>query len=135
MKILCTDRFLKCIEIDEMNEYRKWSKEIPFINFPNEWNIKIIPPFLGAIARFYITLKKCSKVNTSVYLDCYDLLGFVERPYWEIYPINGIPERCLMNDTKRLLELIEISLNQQLKTKKRISRIKRKKKRENKRRH
>lgn len=41
-------------KIEETYEYKKWCKEIPALHFKNEWNVKIIPPFAGAIVRFII---------------------------------------------------------------------------------
>jgi len=70
-------------KIERNEEWDKWSKEIPFINFDKEWSIKIIPPFAGAIARFVV---KDGENIISVYLDCYDNLGCFGSPYWEMYP-------------------------------------------------
>ena len=67
---------------ETLMESQKWTKEIPNINFHEEWDIKITPPFGGAVVRFRVNDR------VSVYLDCYNRLGVWDGPYWEIYPVN-----------------------------------------------
>jgi len=82
-------------------EWIRWMQEIPSINFPKEWAIKIIPPFGNAVVRFRVN------EDISVYLDCYDALGYVGVPYWEMYPTKeGDTFRCDMNDIDELLDAI-----------------------------
>jgi hypothetical protein len=102
-------------EISRVHEYRKWTKEIPFIEFPKKYKIKIIPPFGGAIVRFII---KNNKNEVSVYLDCYNNVGYWDGPYWEIYPNkDSEEERYDMNDIEGLLKGIELSLKSKKKDK------------------
>ncbi len=101
----------KVYEAECIMEYTKWTKEIPEINFSADWNIKIIPPFGGAIVRFKI-IKDVAIV--SIYLDCYDSLGCYGEPYWEVYPHDGDVFRCDMKDTNCLLDAIKGSIKQQL---------------------
>lgn len=89
--------------VEEQHEWRRWTVEIPHIQFPSDWAVQIIPPFGGAVARFCV--HKNGK-RVSIYLDCYDELGVVGQPYWEIYPYDGDTYRCLMNDTNELIEAI-----------------------------
>ena len=98
-------------EYEEQMEHRKWDKEIPYINFPSDWFVKIIPPFAGAVVRFRV---KKGNIDVSVYLDCYDRLGSVGSPYWEVYPHFDDTFRCPMNDTESLILAISESLSQQL---------------------
>jgi hypothetical protein len=100
------DHLLSC-KLEKKFEYIKWAKEIPWMNFPPHWRIKIIPPFLAAIVRFRVTTDKLKDNDISVYLDCYDKLGCVGQPYWEAYSINGDTERFLLNETDELLVAIE----------------------------
>lgn len=76
-----------------------WGKEIPELEFPAGWKVKINPPFVGAIVRF--------RVNgcVSVYLDCNNYLGCEDGPYWEVYD-GSEPERFDMADTAGLLAYI-----------------------------
>lgn len=86
-------------------EYYKWMNAIPYLNFPYNWFVKAIPPFAGAIIRYWIITPECSHV--SVYLDCYNRLGVSNEPYWEVYGSgNGETHRCDMQDTEKLMELI-----------------------------
>ena len=91
-------------ELGIQDDWRKWIDEIPFINFPQDWQIKITPPIFGAIVRFRVNTPKASDI--SVYLDCYDRLGFFGEPYWEVYPYKDDIFRCKMNDIESLLKAI-----------------------------
>src|SRR5258706_11525083 len=95
----------------EAFEWDKWCIEIPYLQFPNDWKVKAVPPFQGAVIRYRITKEGLNRF-VSVYLDCYDWLGCVNKPYWEIYEsANGDCERFLMNDTKELLNAIQRALD------------------------
>lgn len=104
---------------DSINEYQKWAKLIPAINFPSDWKIQVIPPFGGAIVRF-TAHRENSKNTVSVYLDCYDRLGCVGEPYWEIYPYQGDTYRCPMNEVEELLEAIDYAFGNKRKSLNRI---------------
>ena len=93
-------------------EWDKWMNEIPWLNFPTDLIVQIIPPYNGAMIRFLVK-KPGMKRNVSVYLDCYTTLGFYNNvPYWEIYPwLDGDVWRCDMKNTKRLLSAIKRALN------------------------
>ena len=99
------------INMEKEFEWDKWRLEIPFINFPRNWEIKIIPPFSGAVIRFIVKRKDSTVSNTiSVYLDCYDVLGCYNKPYWEIYPYDNDVFRCDMNDVETLIKAIKHAL-------------------------
>jgi len=70
-------------KVESTEEWMKWVEEIPAISFKEEWKVKIIPPFAGAIARFHVGN---GDRDVSVYLDCCNKLGYFGEPYWEIYP-------------------------------------------------
>jgi hypothetical protein len=95
---------------DAVFETRKWCKEIPYINFKEEWKVKIIHPFCAATVRFLVAEEGKEGNRVSVYLDCYSMLGCMDEPYWEVYPYDGDTFRCKMNDTKALLDAIKHSL-------------------------
>ena len=78
--------------------------KIPFIQFPPDWQIQVIPPFGGALCRFQVLLPSNKKI--SVYLDWNDSLGCVGEPYWEVYPSLGDARRCLLLEIPELLQLI-----------------------------
>ena len=70
-----TDTILERSVIESKEEWRsKWVKEIPYLHFDADWEVKIIPPFAGALARFIV--KKGDKA-VSVYFDGYSQLGFM----------------------------------------------------------
>jgi len=96
--------YLKRAEVEREEEWgEKWIKEIPHLHFKQDWKVKIIPPFGGAIARFWIDK---GDNHVSVYLDCYDKLGYFGAPYWEVYPYEEDVYRVAMNDTDELLKII-----------------------------
>ena len=94
---------------DFQKELLKRLQAIPFIKFPQDWEIQMNPPYAGATARFRV--KKPSGKITSVYLDCYEMLGSYMggKPYWEVYPVGGEVGRCGIDDVEELLKLIERS--------------------------
>lgn len=98
-------------ELEESMEWHHWSNEIPFIKFDSDWEVKIIPPFAGAVVRFLV--KKNDK-QVSIYLDCYDILGYHNSPYWEVYPVKfeGYTDtaRFNINDISGLLLCIREEL-------------------------
>lgn len=96
-------------EIENKEHWRERINEIPFLRFPQDWMIKIIPPFGGAMARFIV--EKQEK-RISVYLDFDNALGWCKRPYWEIYPFEGDVYRCGINETQELIEAIAKALNE-----------------------
>ena len=91
---------------DQLMESEKWTKEIPFIKFHQDWEVKVIPPFGGAVARFVIKHPKVKR-TVSVYLDCYDIMGIFGSPYWELYPYEDDVCRVEMNNTTELVKSIE----------------------------
>lgn len=98
-------------EYEEQMEHRKWIKEIPYLQFPADWKVKITPPFAGAVVRFGV---EKGGNNVSVYLDCYDKLGCYGSPYWEVYPYNDDVFRCDISDVEGLLAAIAYSLSEQI---------------------
>ena len=86
--------------------------KIPAINFPPEWNVKLIPPVGGAVVRFNI-IQEGAKQNVSVYLDCFQNLGYSpEGPYWEIYPYDDDVYRVGISETEELIKAIQYSMKQ-----------------------
>ena len=103
------EEITKISEVETFQEYRKWVPQIPYINFPIDWEVKMVPPFGGAIVRFYIK-RIGEQKSVSVYLDCYDRLGCVGQPYWEIYPFKDDTFRCGINEIEELLTGIDRAL-------------------------
>ena len=94
----------------EVENEQKWQEEIehiPFIQFPSDWLVRIIPPFGDAVVRFQVELP--SGKRKSVYLDCRSSLGCFDAsatPYWEVYPVKDGIARCKRDDVDALLALI-----------------------------
>ena len=95
-------------EYESQMEHDKWREEIPSLQFDPDWYVKIIPPFGGTVVRFAIESE--SGKSVSVYLDCYDNLGLMGKPYWEVYDGNE-PVRFYMEETIKLMDYIKEVLN------------------------
>lgn len=98
---------------EQLQECKKWMREIPALHFEKEWDVKIIPPFGGAVIRFWIDY---NGKHVSVYFDAYSELGFVYDdndnpiPYFEYY--DG--EECYryyMDESEKMMEDIKNYLN------------------------
>ena len=99
------------IEVNE--KWREWCNKIPVIRFDSDWDIKIIPPFGGAITRF-----KAAKndKHVSVYLDVFSELGFMcdnagdPVPYYEVYDGEDT-QRFYLDETDEMMNYIRKILN------------------------
>lgn len=92
------------IYMDYHREYElaKWMEKIPKLKFKDHWEVKILPPFGGAIIRFHL---ETGHGFVSVYFDAYDMLGCVGEPYWEVYDGDDI-ERFLLNEHEEMMDYI-----------------------------
>lgn len=88
--------------IEHQEEWDKWGKEAPWLQFPPELEVKITPPFSGAMARFRVRFVG-GEHEVSVYWDCNDALGFMNQPYWEIHPVKYKGDDCDYYDTARFV--------------------------------
>lgn len=103
-----TEDRIEVFEYDTIMESSKWLKEIPYLTFPSDWKVQVSPPFGAAVVRFRV---KSKGKEVSVYLDCYDSLGYFGSPYWEVYPYDYDVYRVAMNDTKELMEAIQYAID------------------------
>lgn len=92
------------LKIESQEKWKGICKQIPTLNFKKEWNVKIIPPFGGALVRFTVDY---NGNHVSVYLDWYSRLGCVDEPYWELYPWEDDVKRYGLTETNELLKDIE----------------------------
>lgn len=98
---------MRRLYLEQAECWLKIIPQIPSLNFPPEYQVQIIPPFGGAMARFRVrTAEMPPKEFVSVYLDFYNSLGYMEGPYWESYGGSGDPERFMLDDTNGLLSEI-----------------------------
>jgi len=98
-----TDLMLQRFELEQSQNWRGWVDKMPAINFPSDWDIKLLPPFSGALVRFSAS---SGESTVSVYLDVFEELGFFGEPYWEIYPYEDDIYRCAMAKTGDLINAI-----------------------------
>ena len=104
------DMRLRRYEIEDEQKWREEIEHIPFIRFPADWEVQVIPPFGDAVVRFRVRLP--SGQSKSVYLDSRHSLGYYGHPgetpvsYWEVYPYNDDVGRCARDDVAELLNMI-----------------------------
>jgi hypothetical protein len=86
----------------KFEEQEKWrERRTPPVHFPSTWPVQILMPFGKAVARFSVT--NDFGVTISVYYDDSDALGYMQAPYWEIYPVGGQLSAADEKDTQRFL--------------------------------
>lgn len=96
---------------DSVFEANRWMCELPYLQFPAHWQVKIYPAFVGAVIRFRVKdAKTPDGESISVYFDGYNNLGIEEKPYWEVYPVNGETSRFLLGDEDSMIAEIEKGL-------------------------
>lgn len=97
----------------KVEQEQRWQDEVarlPWIQFPSDWKVKVIPPYGDAVVRFLVTLPDGKE--KSVYHDSRASLGLYFGdgdeliPYWEVYPVNGDIGRCGTDEVELLLEMI-----------------------------
>lgn len=113
------NKTLYIAKVEQIHEYRKWCSNLPYFNFDKEWDVKIIPPFAGAIIRFYI---KHGNKDVSVYFDGYSELGLMydddEKPipYFECLFSNiMLTRRYLIDESEQMMDDIREYLNEEQK--------------------
>jgi hypothetical protein len=99
--------YVQRINVEHKEDWHGWSGKIPYLKFKETWEVKIVPPFTGAMIRFWV---KHGNKEVSVYLDCLDNLGFVGKPYWEVYPVDNDAARVLMENVDELFNIINSEL-------------------------
>lgn len=98
-------------QIERAENWRDAVDRMPYLSFPADWRVAVIPPFAGALARFLVMR---SQSQVSVYADFHDALGCYGEPYWEIHPdITGDCERYPIADGEGLLAGIAASFDKQ----------------------
>jgi hypothetical protein len=103
-------------EVEDKEGWHGWCDQIPAIPMKQDWEVRIVPPFMGAMARFEV---RRGVAFVSIYLDVFERLGCFGYgaepvPHWEIWPdAAGDNWRCTMADVDELVEAIEASLDRQ----------------------
>lgn len=95
--------------VERTEKWRDLVEKMPFIRFPADWEVAVIPPFSGAIARFRV---RRGVATVSVYADFYERLGIWAEPHWEIYPSETDDNErfAIATETDEMIAAIERSL-------------------------
>jgi len=48
------DNYIERFNVERTEEWDKWMQKIPALKFSSDWDVKIIPPFGGALTSFYV---------------------------------------------------------------------------------
>lgn len=96
------------IHVEEEEKWLGLCRDMPELTFRPDWKVKVIPPFGGAIIRFYVTK---GDRYVSVYLDAFGRLGAVEYPYFEAYPIGDDCRRYSVDDVGSMMDDISKELD------------------------
>lgn len=94
-------------DLEKSEKWGMWIHEIPYVSFPSDCKVKVVPPFGGAMSRFYI--QKPDGAVLSIHLQVFDWLGTLRviTPYWEVYPVKRSISSCHMQDVDTLIQLIK----------------------------
>jgi hypothetical protein len=103
------NKMILSAQCEETFEWMKWTKELPFLSFPSDWDVQITPPSVGAIVRFRARKRGKTK-EVSVYFDAYNLLGHCGGPYWEAYPIGEDTGRWSLGEESEMIAAIDVEL-------------------------
>lgn len=96
----------KCYEIDDEMEYDKWMVGLPFIQWPANYLIKVIPPFGAKVIRFWLKTAD-TQHELSIYLDGYNYSGCMPWPHYEVYGGEvGDVSRCKWDDIEGLKRIV-----------------------------
>ena len=100
------------VERDE--SWRELSNEIPFIKFKAHWEVRVIPPWAFALARFNVRdSSKEDKRYCSIYLDCFTMMDDLNGSFWEVF-LCGVggdePERFDLSDVQGVVDCIDRKL-------------------------
>lgn len=85
--------------------------KLPVINFPTEWNVRLVPAFGNVATRFVVESPHYTGAYISVFLDISNAQGCSRDPFWEIYPnVEGDISRFNIYDIRGLLDAIKESM-------------------------
>ena len=101
----------KRYDVESREKWREWCSKMPSLQFDPDWDVKIIPPYGGAMARFAIY--RGDEYCCDVYFDVYSRLGWEMDdanepvPYFELYPWEGDCKRYYINEVDELMRDIK----------------------------
>lgn len=101
--------FMRRMQIERVESWRNWADKIPGLRFSPDWFVQVVPPFGGAIARFRVWSVNNPEKVVSVYLDAFDRLGSMGKPYWELWDGSEI-ERFELGEVEDLIKAIGVAL-------------------------
>lgn len=99
------DLAFKRIALEKEQGWDKSNINIPFISFPSDWQIKIMMPTANATIRLVVKLPDGR--TKSVYFDDKNALGSMDKPYFEVYPVERDVERFYADEIEGLLAAIQ----------------------------
>ncbi|UFS81545.1 MULTISPECIES: hypothetical protein [Rhizobium] len=99
------------IPLERKERWQELALSMPYIPVRGDWKVRILPPTMGAIARFHVMR---GEAHVSIYYDEYCRLGGWNEGYWEIWPdADEDNARFGKDDADELADAIEKSLETQ----------------------
>lgn len=99
--------FVDRVQIECEQEWDRVRDELPWFSFPAHLQVKVIPPFMGALARFLVKNPETGDL-ASVYYDEWGMLG-ADKQYWEVY-VHGETTRFDRDDVVAMTNFIDNQL-------------------------
>lgn len=100
---------MRC-EIEHKEGWRSICNDMPFIEWGKGFEVAIIPPFSGATARMLVR-KKHKQTRVSIYCDHFNALGYMDKPYFEIYAGTDDCERFFLDEANAMRDRVHQILN------------------------
>lgn len=102
----------KRFDIEEQEKWKYWCYKMPALRFDPSWDVYIIPPYAGAMARFLV---RKGERFADVYFDAYSRLGWMMAgsepiPYFELYPWENDVKRYRLDEVDELMNDIRLVL-------------------------
>lgn len=95
------------------SEWMFWAGKIPYITFPSNWEICVMPFFAGCVIRYMVRDKNDHSKKATFFLDCQNALYdyskrelVFDEPFWTT---NLNSEKYKLNDVEKMLEIIDKS--------------------------
>lgn len=98
------------VERDE--SWRELSNKIPFIKFKEHWEVRVMPPWCFALARFNVRdSNKKDSPYCSIYLDILTSMQGMDGCFWEVCTLDvAEPERFELLDVEGVVDCIDRQL-------------------------
>jgi hypothetical protein len=96
---------IKRLRVEKEQDWVASNNNVPILTIPEGVKIQILMPTNNATVRFFAFLPDGTR--KSIYWDDKGALAAMDKPYWEVYPVNGDVSRHYADDEDGLWEAIK----------------------------